>query len=124
MSRPCPFDVREVPFSTTGSWISLSPVTDLHTTADFAQLAQDYAGWARVMAGMGSADKAQRARVLAAMNDTARWLDKNVGRAEDLLAEVAGQADPAGRDAYLPHPAHQAFVARLSPLLADVLVID
>ena len=35
-------------------------------------------------------DKAQRARVLAAMNDTARWLDKNVGRAEDLLAEVAG----------------------------------
>lgn len=35
-------------------------------------------------------DKAQRARVLAAMNDTARWLDKNVGRAEDLLGEVAG----------------------------------
>jgi uncharacterized heparinase superfamily protein len=35
-------------------------------------------------------DKAQRARVLAAMNDTARWLDKNVGRAEDLLAEVTG----------------------------------
>ena len=35
-------------------------------------------------------DKAQRGRVLAAMNDTARWLDKNVGRAEDLLAEVAG----------------------------------
>lgn len=35
-------------------------------------------------------DKAQRGRVLAAMNDTARWLDKNVSRAEDLLAEVAG----------------------------------
>jgi len=35
-------------------------------------------------------DKAQRARVLSAMNDTARWLDKNVGRAEDLLAEVTG----------------------------------
>lgn len=35
-------------------------------------------------------DKAQRARVLSALNDTARWLDKNVGRAEDLLAEVAG----------------------------------
>jgi len=33
---------------------------DLATTADFAQLAQDYAGWARVMSGMGSADKAQR----------------------------------------------------------------
>ncbi len=35
-------------------------------------------------------DKAQRARVLTAMNETARWLDKNVGRAEDLLGEVAG----------------------------------
>jgi uncharacterized heparinase superfamily protein len=35
-------------------------------------------------------DKAQRARVLAALNGTARWLDRNVGRAEDLLAEVAG----------------------------------
>lgn len=33
-------------------------------------------------------------------------------------------ADAAARDAYLPHPAHQAFVARLQPLLADVLVID
>lgn len=33
---------------------------DLHTTADFVQLVHDYAGWARVMSGMGSADKAQR----------------------------------------------------------------
>ena len=29
-----------------------------------------------------------------------------------------------GRDHYLPHPLHQAFVARLQPLLDDVLVID
>ena len=33
-------------------------------------------------------------------------------------------ADAAARDAYLPHPAHQAFVARLRPCLADVLVFD
>ena len=32
--------------------------------------------------------------------------------------------DAAGRDHYLPHPAHQAFVAQLQPLLADVLVLD
>ena len=32
--------------------------------------------------------------------------------------------DAAARDAYLPHPTHQAFVARLTPLLDDVLVID
>lgn len=30
----------------------------------------------------------------------------------------------AARDAYLPHPAHQAFVDQLKPWLADVLVVD
>ena len=35
-------------------------------------------------------DKAVRGRILTALTETARWLDKNVGRAEDLLAEVAG----------------------------------
>ena len=35
-------------------------------TADFVQLVQDYAGWARVMSGMGSADKAQRRMLQAA----------------------------------------------------------
>ncbi len=27
-------------------------------------------------------------------------------------------------EAYLPHPAHQAFTAKLKPILADVLVVD
>jgi len=35
-------------------------------------------------------DKAQRAGVLDAAAETARWLDRNVSRAEDRLAEVAG----------------------------------
>ena len=39
---------------------------------------------------LSGSDSALRARVLAALRETARWLDKNVGRAEDLLAEVAG----------------------------------
>jgi len=30
----------------------------------------------------------------------------------------------AARDAYLPHPAHLAFVDELKPWLADVLVVD
>ena len=33
-------------------------------------------------------------------------------------------ADAESRDAYLPHPAHRAFVALLQPVLADVLVFD
>jgi quinol monooxygenase YgiN len=32
--------------------------------------------------------------------------------------------DEAARDAYLPHPAHLAFVRELKPCLADVLVVD
>lgn len=33
-------------------------------------------------------------------------------------------ADAAGRDAYLPHPAHQAFGQLLRPHLDKVLVLD
>lgn len=32
--------------------------------------------------------------------------------------------DAAGRDLYLPHPAHQRFVGLAGPHLAQVLVID
>jgi uncharacterized heparinase superfamily protein len=39
---------------------------------------------------LAGGDKVLRGKVLAAMSDTARWLDRNVGRAEDLLAEVSG----------------------------------
>ena len=33
-------------------------------------------------------------------------------------------ADEKGREAYLPHPAHKAFVNVLLPVLDDVLVVD
>lgn len=33
-------------------------------------------------------------------------------------------ADAAGRDAYLPHPAHKEFVDLVKPLLDDVTVVD
>ncbi len=39
-------------------------------------------------------------------------------------AVVVSFADVAARDAYLPHPAHQAFVARLTPVLESALVFD
>ena len=39
---------------------------------------------------LSGSDKVLRAKVLAQLSDTARWLDKNVGRGEDLLAQVAG----------------------------------
>jgi quinol monooxygenase YgiN len=39
-------------------------------------------------------------------------------------AFVVTFVDAAARDAYLPHEQHQAFVERLKPCLADVLVVD
>ena len=39
---------------------------------------------------LSSHDKAFRSQVLAALDETARWLDRHVGRAEDRLGEVAG----------------------------------
>lgn len=47
-------------------------------------------------------DKTLRARTLAAMADTARWLDRNVGKAEDRLAEVAGWAAITAAGLLLP----------------------
>ncbi|WP_394778279.1 Dabb family protein [Undibacterium sp.] len=37
---------------------------------------------------------------------------------------VISFVDAAARDAYLPHPAHQAFVGVLKPLMEDLLVFD
>lgn len=39
---------------------------DHHDTSDFVQLIQDYAGWARTMAGMGSVEKTRRRLVQVA----------------------------------------------------------
>jgi uncharacterized heparinase superfamily protein len=39
---------------------------------------------------LSSGDKQHRNRTLATISDHARWLDKNVTRGEDLLAELAG----------------------------------
>ena len=39
---------------------------DNHSTADFVQLIEDYAGWARTMAGMNSPDKARNRLVQVA----------------------------------------------------------
>lgn len=39
---------------------------------------------------LSSQDRKLRTKVLTAFEETARWLDRNVGRAEDKLSEVAG----------------------------------
>jgi hypothetical protein len=72
----------------------------------------------------------QAFRGLARQVDTVRSLEWGVDVSPEGLAKGFTHAfllsfdAAAGRDVYLPHPAHQAFVAQLQPLLADVLVID
>ena len=51
---------------------------------------------------LSGSNKALRGKVLAALGDTARWLDKNVGRSEDLLAEVAGWSGIVAAGLLLP----------------------
>ena len=53
------------------------------------------------------------------LNASPEGLDK--GFTHNFLVTFANDA---GRDAYLPHPAHLAFVAQLKPWLADLLVVD
>ena len=51
---------------------------------------------------LSGSNKALRAKVLAALSDTARWLDRHVGRSEDLLAEVAGWSGIVAAGLLLP----------------------
>ncbi|MEO0062757.1 MAG: hypothetical protein RLZZ08_1317, partial [Pseudomonadota bacterium] len=51
---------------------------------------------------MAAGDKVQRARLLAAIEDTARWLDRNVTKADNRLAEVAGWCGLSAAGLLLP----------------------
>ncbi len=53
------------------------------------------------------------------MNNSPEGLSK--GYTHCFLVSFKSEED---RDAYLPHPEHQAFVQVLKPVLEDVLVID
>jgi len=76
-----------------------------------SELALAFAGLERDIAQIGAIEWG--------VNASAEGLDK--GFTHCFVVSFAGAAE---RDAYLPHPAHQAFVAQLQPWLADVLVLD
>ncbi|PKB14157.1 putative heparinase superfamily protein [Novosphingobium kunmingense] len=51
---------------------------------------------------LSSSESARRGRVFNHLAETARWLDKNVGRADDLLGEVAGWCGIVGAGLLMP----------------------
>ncbi len=70
-------------------------------------------------------DKALRARVLTAITETARWLDKHVHRGEDVLARVAGWTAIVGAGLLLPDGrprrlfGEAGLIAALGELIGD-----
>ncbi|WP_284616921.1 Dabb family protein [Aquabacterium humicola] len=82
------------------------------TDADaVARLQAHFVGLRREIEGISAAE--------AGRNVSPEGLDRGFTH-----AFVMHFRDDAARDAYLPHPAHQAFVDALRPVLGDVLVID
>jgi hypothetical protein len=67
---------------------------------------------------------------LPAVIDAVRTLEWGLDNSPEALAQgfthgfVLTFADAAGRDRYLQHPAHLAFVAQVKPALAQALVFD
>ncbi len=81
-----------------------APTDIVETGRRFAQLAVDIPGIEHFEAGVNNSPE---------------------GHAKGFThAFVMHFIDLAARDAYLPHPLHQAFVQTVGPLLADVLVVD
>ncbi|MBS0255772.1 MAG: heparinase II/III family protein [Proteobacteria bacterium] len=75
---------------------------------------------------LSGTDKAQRARTLGAIAETARWLDRHVGRGEDLLAQVAGWAAITAAGLLLPdgRPRRLYGEAGLIKVLGEVVGDD
>lgn len=91
--------------------VVLLKFTDEATADRRAALSAAFAGLASLISEVRSLEWG--------LNASPEGLDK--GFTHCFLATFDCAAD---RDAYLPHPAHQAFVDTLKPWLADVLVVD
>ncbi|OYW47287.1 MAG: heparinase [Sphingomonadales bacterium 32-68-7] len=73
------------------AWLDANPAPTKGTAWKVGHAGQRLLGWlVHAPLILSGTDKRLRARTLAAMNETARWLDRNVGRADDRLEEVAG----------------------------------
>lgn len=73
------------------TWLAANPKPDPTPAWDVGNVGHRLLNWVvhapLVLSGQ---DRTVRNRILHAIDDTARWLDRHVGKAEDQLAEVAG----------------------------------
>ncbi|MDP3675983.1 MAG: heparinase II/III family protein [Novosphingobium sp.] len=74
-----------------GNWLDAHPRPGKGPAWAVGNAGQRLLGWLiHAPLILSGHDKAFRARVLRGLDDTARWLDRHVGKAEDRLGEVAG----------------------------------
>lgn len=72
-------------------WLAANPRPDATPAWDVGNVGHRLLNWLiHAPLILSSQDRNYRARLLAAIDTTANWLERNVGRAEDKLAEVAG----------------------------------
>ena len=72
-------------------WLVANPKPDRTPAWDVGNVGHRLLNWmVHAPLVLSGQDRAVRNRMLHAINDTARWLDRHVGNAEDQLAEVAG----------------------------------
>ena len=72
-------------------WLAANPKPGAGPAWDVGNAAHRLLAWLiHAPLILSGSDKAFRARVLAAVSENARWLDKHVGKANDRLAEMAG----------------------------------
>lgn len=73
------------------AWLAANPKPDGTPAWDIGHTGHRLLNWLiHAPLLLSGPDRAFRARVLAEIDRTARWLDRHVGRADDKLAEVAG----------------------------------
>lgn len=73
------------------SWLTANPKPNANPAWDVGNTGHRLLAWLiHAPLLLSGPDKKFRSRVLHAMEDTARWLDRHVGKADDRLGEVAG----------------------------------
>lgn len=73
------------------AWLEANPKPGKGTAWKIGHSGHRLLGWlVHAPLLLSGNDKRLRRRMLAALTETARWLDRNVGKAEDRLAELAG----------------------------------
>ncbi|WP_018075701.1 heparinase II/III family protein [Novosphingobium nitrogenifigens] len=73
------------------TWLAANPRPDSTPAWDIGNVAHRLLNWlVHAPLILSMQDRKVRSRILHAIETTANWLDRNVGQAEDKLAEVAG----------------------------------